>query len=72
MAKTAKPAVKKPTTKKPAQHCPFCEVELFEMNLPVCQACHVAIVYCEECGNPIPKNRKSCPTCGPKKAKAKA
>jgi predicted amidophosphoribosyltransferase len=67
MAKTAKQ-----TTKKAVPHCPFCDTEIYELNLPVCEACHVAIIYCEDCGKPIPKNSKTCPTCGPKKAKAKA
>jgi len=66
MAKTAKP-----TTKKTVPHCPFCDAEIYELNLPVCQACHVAIIYCEDCGKPIPKTSKACPTCVPKKAKAR-
>jgi hypothetical protein len=62
------------TTKKPAQktrkaetpHCPFCDAELMAMKLPVCQACHVEIVYCADCGKPLPKTAKQCPSCGKK------
>ncbi|MDP2919643.1 MAG: hypothetical protein Q8O43_05455 [Dehalococcoidia bacterium] len=61
MAKT----VKQPQ-KKGVPHCPFCDVEIYEMNLPVCQSCHVNIIYCEQCGQPVPKGKKTCPTCGPK------
>jgi hypothetical protein len=65
MAKTAKSAAPKKTT----QHCPFCDVELVAMNLPVCQACEVTILYCADCGKPLPKNKKTCPTCGGKAKK---
>ena len=64
MAKTTKQ-----TQKKATPHCPFCDAELMAQNLPVCQVCQVTIIYCEECGKPIPKNRKTCPTCGGKARK---
>ena len=64
MAKTVKQ-----TQKKATPHCPFCDAELIAKNLPVCQVCQVIITYCAECGKPIPKNRKTCPTCGGKARK---
>lgn len=56
---------KKASDKLP--HCPFCdnEVEAF----PFCSACRVTIVYCSECGKPIPKGEQACPTCRPKSKK---
>lgn len=63
MAKTTK---KTTAQGKTAQHCPYCDVELVAMKLPVCQACQVSIVYCADCGKPLPKNRKTCPSCGAK------
>jgi predicted amidophosphoribosyltransferase len=62
MAKTIKLTQKK--VSRP--HCPFCDAELMEQNLPLCRVCQVQIVYCEECGQPIPKGKKTCPTCGKK------
>ncbi len=58
--------VKKPAQKAPAQHCPFCDAELMALNLPVCQSCHVEIIYCADCGKPMPKTAKQCPSCGKK------
>jgi hypothetical protein len=63
MAKTAKNTT---AQKKTAPHCPFCDIELVEMNLPVCQACHVTILYCADCGKPLPRSKKTCPSCGAK------
>jgi predicted amidophosphoribosyltransferase len=63
MAKTVK---KNTTQKKATPHCPYCDVELVAMNLPFCQACHVTILYCADCGKPLPKNQKTCPSCGAK------
>lgn len=61
MAKTTKQ-----TTKKAVPHCPFCDVEIMELNLPICQACHAVIAYCAECKQPLPKNARTCPGCGAK------
>jgi len=47
-------------------HCPFCDAELFAMNLPICQSCHATIVFCSECKEALPKGAKSCPKCGAK------
>jgi len=63
MAKTVK---KSTTQKKATPHCPYCDVELMAMKLPVCQACQVTILYCAECGKPLPTNKKTCPSCGTK------
>jgi len=59
----AKKTVQK-AERKIAPHCPYCDAEIFELNLPFCQACHVTIVRCTECLTVIPKNRKTCPSCG--------
>jgi hypothetical protein len=63
MAKTDKNST---AQKKATPHCPFCDEELAAMNLPVCQACHVTLLYCVDCGKPLPKNKKTCPSCGTK------
>jgi hypothetical protein len=57
---------KKTPTRKAVCKCPYCNAELVAMKLPFCQACRVTIVYCEDCGKPLPKNRKTCPACGAK------
>jgi hypothetical protein len=61
--------VKKTQTKKSVCKCPFCDAEMVAMELPFCQACQVTIIYCEECGKPLPRNKKSCPNCGAKVTK---
>lgn len=53
-------------TKKSVCSCPFCNAELVAKKLPFCQACQVTILYCADCGKPLPKNRKTCPSCGGK------
>lgn len=63
MAKTTK---KTTLQKNTTRHCPYCDVELTAMNLPFCQACQVTILYCADCGEPLPKNTKTCPSCGTK------
>ena len=55
---------KRTVPKKAVQHCPFCDAELIAANLPVCQACQVTILYCPECQKPLPKGKKTCPSCG--------
>ncbi len=54
----------KSNAKKAARHCPFCDLEIYEMRLPVCTACHTTIVYCKQCREPLPKDRTDCPACG--------
>ena len=61
MAKTVK---KSTVQKKAAPHCPYCDVELVAMNLPMCQACQVTIFYCADCGKPLHKDKKVCTSCG--------
>jgi hypothetical protein len=60
------------TETKPKPHCPYCEVEIMELNLPFCQECHVEIVRCVDCLTVIPKGKKACPSCGKKVKAAKA
>jgi transcription elongation factor Elf1 len=60
---------KKIPVKKSTCNCPFCNAELVSMNLPVCQACKVTIVYCADCGEPLSKGKQTCPNCGSKVTK---
>jgi predicted amidophosphoribosyltransferase len=53
----------KPAAKKEL-HCPFCDEEIRQLNLPWCQACGVTIAYCSKCGQPIGKDKNACPHCG--------
>jgi DNA-directed RNA polymerase subunit RPC12/RpoP len=55
----------KPSAKKEL-HCPFCDEEIRQLNLPWCQACGVTIAYCSTCGKPIGKDKNACPHCGAK------
>lgn len=45
-------------------HCPYCDEEIYEMNLPICSACHVELLLCSICKEPVPKNASKCPKCG--------
>jgi hypothetical protein len=65
MAKTTA----KQTDKESTRHCPFCDEEIYELNLPICTACHTTIVYCAECHEPLPKGQNSCPKCAGKAKK---
>ncbi len=44
--------------------CPYCEVELVETSLPLCQVCGITIFYCPNCRKPLPRGKKVCPHCG--------
>ena len=46
--------------------CPYCDIELVESNLPLCQVCGVNIFYCPDCRQPLPRANKVCPHCGAK------
>ncbi|MDD5289433.1 MAG: zinc ribbon domain-containing protein [Dehalococcoidales bacterium] len=52
-------------TKKSKCSCPFCDTELVAKS-PICQVCQVTILYCADCGKPLPRNKKTCPACGAK------
>lgn len=52
-----------------ACRCPFCDEEIKALNLPTCSSCGVAIVRCEVCHIPLPKEAKTCPQCGKKLVK---
>jgi ribosomal protein L37E len=52
------------TEEKEHIYCPYCEVEITEVKLPLCQACGVSIFYCPVCRKPLPRNKESCPHCG--------
>jgi predicted amidophosphoribosyltransferase len=58
---------KENATKK-EHHCPFCDEEIKQLNLPWCQACGVTIAYCSKCGQPLGKDKSVCPHCGEKLA----
>ena len=59
----------KQNEKQTKRHCPFCDEEIYQLNLPICSACHTAIIYCAVCHEPLPKNQKTCPKCGAKAKK---
>lgn len=56
------------TAKKKTQErmcrCPYCDVQIVELNLPFCQGCGVAVLYCLQCKTPVKKGAKVCPQCG--------
>jgi len=58
---------KEPAAKKEF-HCPYCDEEIRQLNLPWCQACGVTITYCSKCGQPTGKDKSVCPHCGEKLA----
>ncbi|MBI4294819.1 MAG: hypothetical protein HY669_01475 [Chloroflexi bacterium] len=55
---------KQPQAKKCV--CPFCDVEIVEMNLPQCQGCGVTLHYCAKCRIPLGPDVEICPECGGK------
>jgi hypothetical protein len=64
MAKAAKKETTQKKTAWKAPHCPYCDVEMQALNLPVCQACQVTIQYCPHCGHPLAKGEEACSSCG--------
>ena len=54
------------TADKKELHCPFCDEEIRQLNLPWCQACGVTIAVCAKCGQPMGKEKNACPHCGAK------
>jgi len=46
--------------------CPYCDAEIVEANLPLCQVCGVSIFYCPKCREPLPRENRVCPHCGAK------
>ncbi|MDD5190041.1 MAG: zinc-ribbon domain-containing protein [Dehalococcoidales bacterium] len=61
----------KTNEKDATRHCPYCDEEIYDLNLPICGACHTKIVYCTNCHEPIPKGQKACLKCGANIAPAK-
>ena len=54
-------------SKKPKNcRCPYCNEPLLSES-PFCQVCKVELIFCEKCGEAIPKNADQCPKCGTKK-----
>ena len=49
---------------KEHRFCPYCDEEIFEADLPVCQACRVTIFYCPKCRRPFARENRVCPHCG--------
>ena len=45
-------------------HCPYCDEEIRNMNLPWCEACHVEVFYCPKCRMPVERDKTICPHCG--------
>jgi predicted amidophosphoribosyltransferase len=52
------------TEKKEPIYCPYCDVEITEANLPLCQVCGVRIFYCPRCRKPLARDNRVCPHCG--------
>ena len=52
------------TEKKEPIYCPYCDVEITEVNLSLCRACGVTIFYCPKCRKPLPRENRVCPHCG--------
>lgn len=48
--------------------CPYCDEKL-EAEVSYCQSCHIELVDCPECGEPINKNADECLHCGATKVK---
>jgi len=57
--------VKKPEKTKECR-CPYCD-EPVRFESPFCQTCKAELIFCEKCGEPIPKNDEKCPKCGAEK-----
>ena len=51
---------------KGGYHCPYCDEQVQQANLPWCQACGVKLTYCPQCGKPVAREVKACPHCGRK------
>ena len=56
--------VEKNKTAKKHLRCPYCDEEIYDMHLPICSACHVEVLFCRSCKEPLPKNAVKCPKCG--------
>jgi predicted amidophosphoribosyltransferase len=52
------------TEKKEPIYCPYCDVEITEVNLPLCRACGITIFYCPKCRKPLQRENRVCPYCG--------
>ncbi|MBU2608554.1 MAG: zinc ribbon domain-containing protein [Chloroflexi bacterium] len=50
--------------KKELRHCPYCDDEMVESDLPYCQLCGVSVFYCPGCHKPVPRDNRVCPHCG--------
>lgn len=57
--------MKKPEKTKECR-CPYCD-EPVRFESPFCQTCKAELIFCEKCGEPIPKNDEKCPKCGAEK-----
>jgi len=44
--------------------CPYCDAEITEANLSLCQVCGVSIFYCPNCRKPLRRDNRVCPHCG--------
>ncbi|MFC1913886.1 zinc-ribbon domain-containing protein [Chloroflexota bacterium] len=44
--------------------CPYCDEELAETSFPYCKACEVEVFYCPQCREPLPRDKRECPSCG--------
>ncbi len=44
--------------------CPYCDSEIAEAAFPYCEACHLKVQRCSECGKVVAKGDEKCPRCG--------
>ncbi len=51
---------------KEHRSCPFCDAAIAEAAFPYCEACAVQVFTCPQCRKPVPRDKKTCPSCGAK------
>ncbi len=51
---------------KEPRFCPYCDSEIAEASFPYCAACEVEVFTCPKCRKPVPRDKKTCPSCGAK------
>ena len=45
-------------------HCPYCDIEITETNLPFCKQCKNTLIRCTKCLAVIPEGETVCHNCG--------
>ena len=44
--------------------CPYCDGPVDKTMLPYCQVCGIEVFYCPQCQEPVPRENRTCPSCG--------